>query len=184
MPVRKHPAPRPLRRRVLLAGLCIGVLLLLGYTIWSYLPYDHTAWTCVYCRTMKSQTTKLGIARTRIYDSEFTPWYRAHFPAHEHVWAWCGSKDTYTASGEPYIFRCGRQHPIWGLHVSIQAEYSRLVPPSELHEVLQAIDSPDRKAAEAAVRRVYERVLDSLNGAPLRPRPSAPLGESRGDVLR
>jgi len=56
---------------------------------------------------------------------------------------------------------CGRQHPIWRLPISVQAEYSHLVSPTALTRSLEIIDSKDQKAADAEVDRVYEQVLDS-----------------------
>jgi hypothetical protein len=147
-------AAHRMARRLMLAVVVVGALVLLGITGFRYLPYDYTEWTCLHCRAMKSKTRKFGMAEMRIYDSEFTPWYRTHFPPHDHVWAWCGSEDTYTASGDPFIFRCGRQHPIFQISPAWQLRMAQQSP-EKFQAFHRAMTSGDPQQVESAFRAAF-----------------------------
>jgi len=121
--------------------------------------YSITRYTCLECRATLTKRRILGIPIQNITQDSYSDSILAQNPSHEHQWRWCGSEHSHSLA--TVTFSCGRQHPIWQLPVPIQARYSQLVSAAELHAALRAIDSPDRKAAEAEVNRVYEQVLDS-----------------------
>jgi len=121
--------------------------------------YSFTQYSCLECRATLTKRRICGISFQRVAQDPYSTAVLTRNPSHQHQWCWCGSQRSYSLVTVTYS--CGHQHPIWELSVSVQAQYSRLAPASELQEALRAIDSPDRKTAEVAVNQVYERVLDS-----------------------
>ena len=121
--------------------------------------YSTTAYSCLECRATLTKRRICGIPFQWAEPNSYSQAVLSNNPAHQHQWRWCGTTLSYSLTS--FARGCGRQHPIWQLPVPVQAEYSHLVPASELRETLDAIDSPNRKVAEATVNKVYERVLDS-----------------------
>ena len=121
--------------------------------------YRTTVYSCLECRATLTKSRICVITFQHTANDSYSKSFLAGFPSHQHQWCWCGSEQSYSLSSVTYAW--GPRHPIWGLPVSVQAEYSQLVPASELQQTLQAIDSPDRNTAEARVNKVYERVSDS-----------------------
>ena len=121
--------------------------------------YSTTNYTCLECRAELTQRRICGVPFRRVSHHSYSTTFLAGNPSHEHLWRWSGTRHAHSLFTQSLA--CGRRHPIWSLPVIIQAEYSKLVPASELEETLQAIDAPDREKAEAAVSKAFERVLDS-----------------------
>jgi hypothetical protein len=121
--------------------------------------YIFTLYSCLECRATLTKCRIYGIPFQQVSFDSYSTSVLQHDPSHVHQWRPCGCDHRYSLFTITYA--CGRPHPIWHLTVPIQARYSQLVPASELHDTLREIDSPDRKTAEAAVVRVYERVADS-----------------------
>lgn len=133
------------------AALLLAIIVAAGF----FEFYSFTQHTCLECRATRTERRILGIPFRHITYDAYSTSVIAHDPSHQHHWKWWGSIHTMNS------FVCGRQHPIWQIPISVQAKYSQLVPASELRLALEAIDSPDRKTADAAINRVYERVTDS-----------------------
>lgn len=142
-------------RRTITAIIFLPVALAVAYTG----TYTTTQYTCLECRATLEKRWVLGIPFQWVTQNSYSTKVLAHNPRHQHHWCWCGTDLSYCHTS--FVRACGRQHPIWQIPVSVQADYARIVSPTELHKTLQTIDSTDRAAAEAAVQHVYETVLDS-----------------------
>src|SRR6185369_4432977 len=62
-------------------GAIVAVGLLMPLTVTT-----RTLRTCTLCRAERTDRTALGYSWQSFRDTEFTGWYRAHRPAHEHEW--------------------------------------------------------------------------------------------------
>ena len=120
---------------------------------------SFTQYTCLQCRATLFKRQILSIPFEYISKNQYSDLFQKDNPSHHHKWCWWGS--VHSGSLISYSMACGRQHPIWRLPISVQAEYSHLVSPTALTRSLEIIDSKDQKAADAEVDRVYEQVLDS-----------------------
>jgi hypothetical protein len=144
------------RKVIVIVALLLGIVAAASF----FNVYSTTAYSCLECRATLTKRRICGVPFQWAEQNSYSQAVISSSPAaHQHQWRWCGTTLSYSLTS--FARSCGRQHSIWHLPIPIQAEYSHLVPASELHEMLQAIDSPDRKVAEATVNRVYERVLDS-----------------------
>ena len=158
-------------------AVVVSLLVILVAAACFFDVYITTAYSCLECRARRDVRRICGISFASIsYDSDSAAMF-ARAPSHQHQWRWCGSTTKYSLLSE--VHACGRGHPIWMLQASFQNRYAQLVSASEFQNALQAIDSPDTRTATAAVIRIGERVIESLNGEPLRPTPSASPGEPR-----
>jgi hypothetical protein len=121
--------------------------------------YSTTEFTCLECRANLTKKRIYGVPISRITRHPYTTTYLASEPNHKHSWCWCGTRHSWSLLRVTRA--CGRRHPIWSLPIDIQAEYSRLVPASEMDATLRDIDSSDREKANAAADRAFERVINS-----------------------
>lgn len=144
-----------MRSRTIIILVFLGMVIAIA----CFGVYTTTQYSCLECRATLQKRWVLGVPFQWITQNSYSETVLAHDSAHQHQWRWCGSD--ISSSLMMFARSWGKQHPIWMLPVSVQAEYARLVSPSELHKTLQKIDSTDRAAAEATVWHVYEMVLDS-----------------------
>jgi hypothetical protein len=140
--------------------IAIVVLLLASIAAASIFDvYSFTQYSCLECRATLTKRRICGVPIQRVSYDAYSTEVLARDPSHQHQWRWCGSIHSDSLVSD--TFSCGRQHPIWQLPISVHAKYAQLVPPAELHQALQAIESADRKTGQAAVKRVWEQVLNS-----------------------
>ena len=143
-----------------------GKALLLCFTLFAGLmvaftfEISHTASTCLHCRATLNLRTVGGFPSEHIEHNSYSRAYLKRDPAHQHHWCklGCTESDTLLSKG----FACGRGHPIWQVPVAAHARYAETVSPAELQAALQTIDSKDKAAVDAMVRRIFEHYIESL----------------------
>lgn len=123
-----------------------------------FFVYTTREYTCLECRATLEKRRVCGIPFQWVVQNSYSQSVQSRKPSHQHQWCWSGSTSIYSLTS--FVFGCGRRHAIWWLPVRVQAEYSRLVSESELHDTLQAIDSSDGKIGREIVNKVYERVFN------------------------
>jgi hypothetical protein len=153
--------------------IVVAIVALVFIVAAHFFEISDTQYSCLECRATLTKQKIGGIHFQHVSQhvslDSYSTSFLAHDPTHQHHWRWCGSTHSRSLTSESCAR--GRRHPIWMIPVSVQSEYSLLVPSSELHRSLQAIDSPDRKTADAAAKQVWECVLESQDslGTDLQP---------------
>ena len=72
----------------------------------------RSANTCTLCRAERIDRTLLGYAWQTYRDTEFSEWYRAHRPAHQHDWGRLTCTRGFSIFGNASFFGCGPRHPV------------------------------------------------------------------------
>lgn len=136
--------------------ICL-VVLLVGVAA-SFSDYYRVArYTCMECRATLTDQHIFGLHLPWISHTADSRALLARYPGHEHHWCYGGSRQSYSLTA--VCLACGRAHPIWRLPIDVQARYARLVPPAELQQTLQDLDTAaDRPTAAAITERIYKRV--------------------------
>ena len=134
-------------------GIRIGVwfcsLLCAAFVLSVITVYEPTHYTCLHCRAHKHDRWLLGIRWSSASDTAFTPWYQAHYPAHEHVWVWTGGTTGSSIFGTTTYFACGRRHPVHELPPSWALTLAESAP-EQFAAFYRGITSPDKKEQERA----------------------------------
>ncbi len=143
------------RKKIVTAVILLGAVIAVA----CFSSYNTAQYSCLECRATLEKCCFFGIPFHSVTHNAYSQAILSHAPAHQHQWRWCGTKLSYSLVS---VTRgCGKRHPIWRLPVSVQADYARLVSPTDLHKTLQRIDSTDCTVAEAEVQHVYATVLNS-----------------------
>src|SRR4026209_1401345 len=89
------------------APAIVAVSVLMPITVGTRSPK-----TCTLCRAERIDRTFLGYSWQSYRETEFTGWYRAHRPAHQHEWGRLTCTRGFSLLGTTTSFGCGPRHPV------------------------------------------------------------------------
>ena len=127
--------------------------------------------TCLKCRAERWDRSRWGHPHSTTNDSEFTPWYRAHFPAHEHVWSG-GSFAGYNILGRQTSCGYVPRHPVAMLPPSMQKEFAESTSATNLEVFYRWTLSDDRELQQKAVEMAFQAFEPSPASRPPLTNPS------------
>lgn len=139
----------PRRRWRLLFCIVATPVLLFAVSLITF--YEPKYFTCLHCRADKHIDGVIGFEKTTVNDTEFSAWYREHYPMHEHVWIWSGGSSGRSLFGNITHWSCGRRHPIHEISPEKELWLAKHKP-DEFAEFYKNITSPDKAAQENAAR--------------------------------
>jgi hypothetical protein len=143
------------------AGLLTAalVLLLLGISILTPAGFRSTRrFTCLKCRAERWDRCILGRHSFTTNATVYTPWYDAHFPAHQHLWS-AGSIAGYNIFGRQVSCGYCPPHPVASLiPPALQKQFAESSSASNLALFYDWILSTNRDLHLMAVHMVYQHV--------------------------
>lgn len=172
--------PAVLRKLWRHGGVRLGVwlvgLLCVVFGLSVITVYERTYHTCLHCRADRYSRWLLGFRWSSVSDTEFTPWYLAHYPAHEHAWVWSGCTVGKSIFGTPTYFASGRRHPVHELPSSWELLLAERAP-AQFAAFYQGIVATDKAEQERVAREAFQVAvkleLDGMRNHAL-PRKSLP----------
>ena len=117
--------------------------------------------TCTLCRAERIDRTFLGYASQSYRDTEFTEWYRAHRPAHQHEWGRLTCTRGFSIFGTTTFFSCGPRHPICDIPPDTLRQFAEHADTNTLAAFFDGITSTNRDTQRQAVQLAWDRVLES-----------------------
>ncbi len=145
------------------SGMIIAVLVVIALGILFAVPMRFRTerhFTCLKCRAERWDRSILGHRYSTTNDSEYTPWYSAHFPAHQHIW--CGESTAgYDIFGRDIYCGYSPSHPVaLNISPSMQRQFAEFASRSNLVLFYEYTLSTNRDLQQQAVDMV-RRELDS-----------------------
>jgi hypothetical protein len=117
--------------------------------------------TCTLCRAERIDRTMLGYLWQSYRDTEFTEWYRAHRPAHEHKWGRLTCTRGFSVFGTTTYFGCGPRHPICDIPPATLREFAEGSDTNTLAAFFDGIVSTNHETQRETVQLVWDRMLES-----------------------
>ena len=117
--------------------------------------------TCTLCRAERTDRTLLGYSWQSYRDTEFTAWYQAHRPAHEHQWGRLTCTRGFSVFGTTTFFGCGPRHPVCDIPPATLREFAERADTNTLTAFFDGIASNNREAQSRAVQMAWDRILDT-----------------------
>jgi hypothetical protein len=142
------------KRRTIRVAAGIAVGLMAAAVLPSVTVYERTRRTCVLCRADLREKSLLGYTWERESDTDFTPWYRAHRPPHDHMWKRASCTRGCNIFGGVTYYACGPQHPVSKIPPVAMEEFTARVDGAALARFFDDVLSEDREAQERAVAYV------------------------------
>ena len=120
----------------------------------------RTRYSCTLCRAERIERTFLGLAWRRYRDTEFTPWYEAHRPAHAHQWGRLSCTRGFTLLGVTTLYACGAIHPVCHVPPDTLKEFAEGADTNTVTAFFDGIMSTDTKTQDHAVQMVWDWYLE------------------------
>jgi hypothetical protein len=117
--------------------------------------------TCTLCRAERIDRTFLGYSWQSYRDTEFTEWYRAHRPAHQHEWGRLTCTRGFSIFGTTTFFGCGPRHPICDIPPDTLRQFAEHADTNTLAAFFDGITSTNRDTQRQAVQLAWDRILES-----------------------
>jgi hypothetical protein len=114
--------------------------------------------TCILCRAELTHRTLFGHPSDTVRDTEFTEWYRAHQPAHEHAWGRVSCTRGRSIFGTTTYFGCGPRHPAGDLPPVLLRDFARQVDTNTLNAYFVGITSTNSETQREAVQLVWDKL--------------------------
>jgi hypothetical protein len=114
--------------------------------------------TCVLCRAERTHQTWFGHPSETVRDTEFTEWYRAHQPAHEHTWGRVSCTRGRSIIGTTTFFGCGPRHPAGDLSPVMLRDFARQADTNTLNAYFAGITSTNREIQRETVQLVWDKL--------------------------
>ena len=138
------------------AGTIVAVGVLMTVTVST-----RTIRTCSLCRAERTERTVLGYSWQSFRDTEFTGWFQAHRPAHEHEWGRLICTRGFSAFGTTTFFGCGPRHPVCEIPPATLREFAERADNNTLTAFFDGIVSTNRETQRLAVQMVWDRILET-----------------------
>jgi hypothetical protein len=116
--------------------------------------------TCTLCRTERMDRTFLGYSWQKQRDTEFSEWYRAHRPKHQHEWGRLTCTRGFSIFGTTTLFGCGPRHPICEISPERLRQFAEHADTNTLAAFFDGITSTNRDAQRQAVQLAWGRILE------------------------
>jgi hypothetical protein len=139
---------------VVCAVVAVGVLMPL--TVSTRAPK-----TCTLCRAERIDLTFLGYSWQSFRDTDFTGWYQAHRPAHEHEWGRLTCTRGFSVFGTTTFFGCGPRHPVCDIPPATLREFAERADTDTLTAFFDGIASTNREAQRQAVQMACDKILET-----------------------
>lgn len=133
----------------------IAVGLLMPVTVATRSPK-----TCTLCRAERIDRTFLGYPWQSYRDTEFSAWYGAHRPAHQHGWGRLTCTRGFSVFGTTTFFGCGPRHPICDIPPDTLRQFVERADTNTLTTFFLGITSSNRDAQRQAVQLAWDRLLE------------------------
>jgi hypothetical protein len=117
--------------------------------------------TCTLCRAERIDRTFLGYSWRSYRDTEFTEWYQAHRPAHEHKWGRLTCTRGFSIFGATTFFGCGPRHPICEISPAMLRQFAEHADTNTLTAFFESISSTNRETQRQAMLLAWDRILES-----------------------
>jgi len=137
-------------------ALGVSTLLPVGILLSIVTVGTRTIMSCPICRAERVDRTLFGVAWQASRNTEFTEWYHAHGPKHEHTWGRESCTVGYSLLGTTTYFACGGGHPVCAIPNSALLEYCERSDPAEVSAYFEAVRSANPEIQARAVQMVNE----------------------------
>jgi hypothetical protein len=155
--LRFHPGLEQFVDSWLIAGGVLAVLLG-GLAALSVTAGSRTVFVCPHCTTRQTRWYYLGFSGRYDEANEFTEWFLAHRPAHQHSWERCSCTRGYNALGMTTYWGCAPVHPVSTVPPELLREFAEQADSETLDAYFRDVASDDPKLQEQAVSLVWGHV--------------------------
>lgn len=153
--------PKQAKRRIIkIACWGLGVLIALA-VLATTVVHSRTIYTCLHCRAERTNHRLFGYPWQSLCDTEFTKWYLAHKPAHEHSWERCSCTRGRNIFGGTIRWACGRIHPIGLFPPQEQRKFAEVASATELSAFYQGILSTNRETQKEAIESAWNVKIEA-----------------------
>jgi hypothetical protein len=149
------------RRRVIKVACGIVAAIVAGGALMAVTVATRSPKSCPLCRAERIDRTLFGYAWQTYRDTEFTEWYRAHRPDHQHKWERLTCTRGFSIFGTTTFFACGSRHPIFDLSPARLRQFAEHADTNTLAVFFNGITSTSPDAQRQSAQMVWDRLLES-----------------------
>jgi hypothetical protein len=121
----------------------------------------RTIFTCILCRTEKTAVSVIGFNSVQLKETEFTEWYKAHRPVHEHLWGRVSCTRGYSIYGTTTLFSCGKQHPAAILRPAWLRRFAETADANTLERYFTLITSTNRESQREGADLAWDEFVEA-----------------------